>query len=152
LRELEDANMNSKKTIQDKFKEALDFKYKKEIIEFEAEMIHLDIMHEIQYLMDKYDINRTQLAKFLNVTKGYITQLFSGDKLINLKTLAKIQRIFKIKFSFEYETLTSLRTKKPDFEKPDFRKPSKVKVWSSDLHSISKREVNKPKESEQKAA
>jgi transcriptional regulator with XRE-family HTH domain len=91
--------MNTNDTIQSKFKKILTIKNKEEKTKILTSMIHLDIMSEITNLMELKSINKTELAKKLNVSKSYITQLFTADKLINLKLIAQIQDIFDVKFS-----------------------------------------------------
>ena len=81
-----------------KLKDAISFKNDDEIIDFNASILSLEFTDLIEELMKNNDINKAQLARKLKTSKSYITQLFSGDKLINLKLLARIQRIFKIKF------------------------------------------------------
>ncbi len=93
----------SDKKIQEEFRKLLEFKNDNEKLEFETEMIHLVIMKRIYNLMDEMGMNKSQLAKELHTSKGYITQLFAGDKIINLKTLAKIQRIFDVNINIEFE-------------------------------------------------
>jgi len=83
----------------DIMKDIFTFENDDEKLQFEAEIIHLDIMNEIKILMDAKNIKKADLAKKLKTSKGYITQLFSGDKLINLKTIAKIQQIFDVKLT-----------------------------------------------------
>lgn len=89
-------------TSSDFMKEIFSFENEEEKIQFEAETIHLDMMHEIRKLMKESDMNKAELSKRLNTSKGYITQLFTGDRLINMKTLAKIQRIFNVKLVTEF--------------------------------------------------
>ena len=102
--------MDSKKTTQERFNEIFAFKNAKDKLQFEAEMMHLDIMYEIQCLMEKHEnMTKSELANKLVVSKGYLTQLFTGDKLINLKTMAKLQRIFNIKFFISHESIEKLR-------------------------------------------
>ena len=113
--------MASKKTLQQQMKEILSFKNDRERLQFEAEIINLDIMHKIQCLMDEHSINKTELARRLNTSKGYITQLFTADKLINLKTLAKLQRIFQVKFDLNYKSLEALEFRKTPFTTPEFK-------------------------------
>ena len=86
------------KKLQKKLKDAISFKNDDEIIDFNASILSLEFTDLIEELMKNNDINKAQLARKLKTSKSYITQLFSGDKLINLKLLARIQRIFKIKF------------------------------------------------------
>ncbi len=92
-----------RKNIQEDFKKILEFKNEDEKLQFEAEMLHLAIMNKIRILMNEKEMNKAQLAKELSTSKGYITQLFTGDKLLNLKTLVKIQRIFKVNINMEFE-------------------------------------------------
>ena len=115
--------MASKKTTQDRFNKILSFKNDKEKINFEAEIISLDIMYETECLMKKKGgFNKSKLANELGVTKGYLTRLFTADKIINLKTLAKLQRIFNIKFKVTYEALSQRKVIALDsnFKKPQF--------------------------------
>jgi ribosome-binding protein aMBF1 (putative translation factor) len=86
------------KKLQKKLKDAISFKNDDEIIDFNASILSLEFTDLIEELMKNNDINKAQLARKLKTSKSYITQLFSGDKLINLKLLARIQRIFKVKF------------------------------------------------------
>ena len=86
------------KKLQNKLKDAISFKNEDEIIDFNASILSLEFTDLIEELMKNNDINKAQLARKLKTSKSYITQLFSGDKLINLKLLARIQRIFKVKF------------------------------------------------------
>jgi len=83
-------------------KEVFTFENDAERIQFEAETIHLDIMSEVRTLMNAHNMNKAELAKSLQTSKGYITQLFSGDKLINLKMIAKIQRLFSVKLTPQF--------------------------------------------------
>ena len=93
----------NRKKIQEDFKNLLKFKNEDDKSQFEAEMLHLAIMNKIRILMNEKKMNKAQLAKELSISKGYITQLFTGDKLLNLKTLVKIQRIFKVNINMEFE-------------------------------------------------
>lgn len=71
----------------------------KEKEEFDQVAFQLDLMHEIRQLMMLKGWNQNDLALKLGKSKSYISQLFSGDKLINVKTIIKLQNIFAIKFS-----------------------------------------------------
>lgn len=89
-------------------REAMAFKDEAEREEFRADAIHLRIMANVKEQMERRGMNRTQLATLLGVSKGYVSQLFSGDTLLNMKTLAKLEAIFGAQFvgyfhSFSYE-------------------------------------------------
>ena len=90
------------KKIEKDIKEIVKFNNDEEKIEFEATMIHLDIIDEIIGLMEECNMNYTELAELLDVSKSYISKLFAGDRLINMKMLAKIQRIFNVSLSTNF--------------------------------------------------
>lgn len=96
--------MSSMEKIDNRFKNLIKIKNANEKIELSTEIMHLKIMNEISILMDKKFINKTLLAKKLNVSKSYITQLFTADKIINLKLLAQIQNAFDVTFNFSLNT------------------------------------------------
>lgn len=78
----------------------LKFKNEEEIISHYADCISLDIVYELKKVMEQKNMNKVELAKLLGTSKSYITQLFSGDKLINLKLLGKIKRKLNIQVKF----------------------------------------------------
>jgi plasmid maintenance system antidote protein VapI len=96
-------NTNLKNEKEDKitnlFLDLLKPKSDEDKITFEAQMIHLNLIAEITELMQLHGIaSKKELASLLGTTSSYITQLFSGEKLINLKLLARLQRVFDTKF------------------------------------------------------
>jgi ribosome-binding protein aMBF1 (putative translation factor) len=52
----------------------------------------------IEQEMDKSGMSKKELAELLNTSPSYVTQLFRGQKTINLLTLAKFQHIFGMEF------------------------------------------------------
>ncbi|MCX7877333.1 MAG: helix-turn-helix domain-containing protein [Ignavibacteria bacterium] len=86
--------------IQKRLDKALMFRNQEEADLFEAEKLQLDILAQLREYMQVNRISKANIAKLLNTSKSYITQLFSGDKLLNLKTLAKLQKRLNIKFNF----------------------------------------------------
>ena len=93
--------VNNKEELLKKLSSSLELKTPEDKLQFEAEKLNLDIMHVITGVMEKNKWTKADLAKRLNTSKSYITQLFNGDKLINIKTLAKIQQETGLKFRFE---------------------------------------------------
>ena len=57
--------MDSQDKINILAKSLLDFENDNDELEFETEMLQLDIMHEIQKLMDKSGMKKSELAKKL---------------------------------------------------------------------------------------
>ena len=57
----------------------------------------------------------SELAKKLGVSPSYVSQLFSGDKLINYPTLAKLQRIFNIRFKLDIKNKEIRKSVEPKY-------------------------------------
>ncbi|WP_338815345.1 helix-turn-helix domain-containing protein [Bernardetia sp. Wsw4-3y2] len=74
-----------------------------EKIEFAASQIHHLLIQRIIERMEAVKMTQSDLAKRMNVSKGFISQLWTGDKLINLKQLAQIIQILDSHISVEIE-------------------------------------------------
>jgi len=72
----------------------------------DAEMISLRFISEIEKVMQKEGINRSELAKQLGTSKSYLTQLWRGDKAVNMSFLAKCCTVLNIKFVIQAESIT----------------------------------------------
>lgn len=69
-------------------------------IDHDATMLSLSYVSEINMIMEKRKprMQKKDLAKLVETSPSYITQVFRGDKKINFKTLAKIQDKLGVKF------------------------------------------------------
>lgn len=67
-------------------------------LEFETEMIQIRFMSEVERLMEENEITKTKLAKKIGTSPSFITQLFQGNKKLNLETIAKLQHALNYKF------------------------------------------------------
>lgn len=65
---------------------------------FEAERLQLDILHVVSQRMERDGLTKSDLAAGLGVSKSYVSQLFSVDKPLNLRMLAKIERLLGARF------------------------------------------------------
>jgi transcriptional regulator with XRE-family HTH domain len=88
----------------------LSFENENAKLELEAELLHLKFVGVIEELMEQENITKAELSEKLLTSKSYITQLFTGDKLLNIKTLVKLQRVLNFSFRIEAER------KRPIFE------------------------------------
>ena len=70
-------------------------------IDFTAITIQLQVMSEVEVLLEQHQMTRKDLAEALGTSQSYITQLFKGDKLLNLKMMAKLQTLFNKQFFIE---------------------------------------------------
>lgn len=90
--------MRLKNKINPEFDYLFSFSSEKEEIEHEAKMLMFQFLDKIQIEAEAKKINRKTLAKKIGTSASYITQLFRGDKLINLTTLAKFQKELDLQF------------------------------------------------------
>lgn len=89
------------KQIQDEFNQALETIDKDWSLNLERQL--LDVRERIAQQMEKRNINRADLAKLLNSSRSYVTQLLSGNENIRLSTL------FKVSFALGLKPLIQFR-------------------------------------------
>ena len=88
--------------ISKEFEEIFTFSNEKKELDHEAYMIMFRFLSEIEeYQVAGKNLKKKELASKLGVSPSYITQLFNGDKLLNLTMLAKIQKAFNITFEIK---------------------------------------------------
>jgi transcriptional regulator with XRE-family HTH domain len=87
-----------KYNIAPEFENLFSFKTKEDELEHEAKMIMFRFLSELEKLNSEKPIKKKELAKAINTSASFITQLYQGDKLVNLLTLAKIQEAYNITF------------------------------------------------------
>ena len=92
--------------------ELVTFKDDEERIEIKASFLQIDILKEVKTLMEEKNISRTELAQKLKKSKSFISQLFSGDKALNLKMIAQFQEIFDAKFIPSFKDYSEYRNSK----------------------------------------
>lgn len=90
-----------KYNIAPEFENLFVFKNKEEELEHDAKIIMFQFLSELEKLNAEKPIKKKELAKAIGTSPSYITQLYQGDKLINLMTLAKIQEAYKITFEIK---------------------------------------------------
>jgi len=112
--------------------------------------IQIDLYNQLEKYMSENNLNRTQLAKELGASKGYITQVLSGDfnhrisKLVEL-SLA-IDKVPEINFkdlnnliqeeNEGYKTITwTLKVKKSDVEDIELNEHSSQGVHKTEFNS-----------------
>ena len=94
--------------INDEFEGLFTEKCKEEELEHEAKMIMFRFLNELEKMNSEKPIKKKDLAKALNTSASFITQLYRGDKLINLLTLAKIQDAYNITFEIKAKLNTKI--------------------------------------------
>lgn len=92
--------LTEKYKVNPEFEDLFSFKSEKEELEHEAKMIMFRILSSFEKMTDR-PIQKKEIAEAISTSPSYVTQLFNGDKLINLTTLAKLQKAFDFSFQIE---------------------------------------------------
>jgi len=92
---------NEKDFTNPEFADLFESSSQEDEIRHEARVIMYRFMSEVERLIDEKNINKKELASLIGTSPSYITQLFKGNKLLNLETAAKFQRAFNIKFDIK---------------------------------------------------
>ncbi len=96
-------NMNSNpiKKTKDAFKVAFSAIDSKEDLEHDSKMIMYRFLSEVERISEEKGWNRKELAARFGTSPSYLKQLFRGNKLINLQTIAKFQKVFDLTFEIK---------------------------------------------------
>jgi transcriptional regulator with XRE-family HTH domain len=86
---------------EDEFGSLFEFDNQEDKISHKAHMISFRFLSEIEKTIDS-NISRKALSKLIGTSPSYITQLFRGDKLVNLMTLAKLEDVFESEFDIVF--------------------------------------------------
>lgn len=89
------------KEIEKSFETFFSFDNEKDQVEMDAKFLMAQFLSEIQEVVDDRGLKRNELAESIGTSASYLTQLFRGHKLINLITLAKLQKALDIKFDIK---------------------------------------------------
>ncbi|MBK9284062.1 MAG: helix-turn-helix transcriptional regulator [Sphingobacteriaceae bacterium] len=109
-----------------------------ELLKKDEKFINQDFVYQVHKLMLlNNSMSKSELAKRLDVSKSYVTQLFNGDKKINLNLMAKIQRTFNVKFVLNYVELESSNEKKEEFYEDMSDSRNEIKEKTAKIIKIS---------------
>jgi transcriptional regulator with XRE-family HTH domain len=93
--------LNNKKTIQEAFQNLLEPASREEKLELETLMLSTKFLSEIERVCQNNNIRKKDLAGMIGTSPSFITQLFRGNKIVNLETIAKIQLVLGISFDIK---------------------------------------------------
>ena len=85
-------------TLRKEFQSRLTDSSETDGIHHDAFMLMAGYLSEIERIQEERQINRKELAKLINTSPSYLTQVFRGSKPLNFETIAKIQRVLNIRF------------------------------------------------------
>lgn len=81
------------------FAHLFEFESLREKLIHKSHMVSLRILSEIEEICIKRNITHKQLAKEIEISESYLSQLFCGDKQINTMFIAKIEEAFDLTLS-----------------------------------------------------
>ncbi len=98
---------NRTEEIRDEFQKLFE-KSPAEQVEHRAQILSYIFLSEAQKAMDRKGWTRKQLADEIGTSASYLTQLFRGDRLLNFKTVAKIEKALGLGFEITASALKSV--------------------------------------------
>lgn len=104
--------LNSSEKIRREFQQLFK-KSLEEQIEHRAQMLSYIFLSEAQKAMDRLGWTQKRLADEIGTSASYLTQLMRGDRLLNLKTIAKIEDALHIRF-----ILNAIEMNEKEFQSP----------------------------------
>ena len=84
--------------IETAFKTILSFDNEQDQLELDAKIMMAKFLEKVQEIATQKGLKKKDLAEKIGTSASYITQLYRGHKLLNLMTLAKLQRALDIEF------------------------------------------------------
>src|SRR5664279_5655478 len=87
--------------IRKAFKDLLEFKTPEDELDHKAKMIMFRILSEVEKLAESRKMTHKDLAMEIGTSASYITQLYRGNKLLNLSTIAKFEIAFGVTFNIK---------------------------------------------------
>lgn len=97
-------NTNSLKTNQDikaAFSGLFENRTEQERRDDAAQLLSFRFLSEVERLLTERGMTKRQLAEAVGTSASYITQLFRGDRLLNVDMLARLEEALSTKFFVE---------------------------------------------------
>lgn len=64
-----------------------------------AQLLSFRFLSEVERLMQEKGFTKRKLAESVGTSPSYITQLFRGDRLLNIDMLARFEQVFGVRFT-----------------------------------------------------
>lgn len=77
-----------------------------ELDEQAAAMLSFGFLSEVAHLTEARGLTRRALAQAVGTTPSYITQLYRGDRLLNLTMVARFERALRVQFHIKAVSTT----------------------------------------------
>lgn len=92
-----------KYNINPEFSDLFSFKSEKDELKHDAKILMYRFLSEIERMNEGNRLQKKDFASALKTSRSFITQLFKGDKIASLYTIAKLQKAFNVTFKIEAE-------------------------------------------------
>ena len=99
--------LGNNEEIKNSFDRLINQMTEREKLENQANMLMFRFLSHVEFRCMQLGWNRKQLAQNTGTSASYITQLFRGDKMVNLITLAKFQKVLGIEFEITAKQVSS---------------------------------------------
>ncbi len=101
-------NSNKLEEIQAKFKTLSEESSGEEFTEHDSLMLMAAYLSEFEKIQKHRQIQRNELAKEVELSASYLTQVFRGNKPLNFPTISKLRRALKIRFEVSAKPINEL--------------------------------------------
>ena len=109
-------NLTSSNDIKEVFSGLFTNRTEEERREDAAQLLSFRFLSEIERLMEERGLNKRKLAEAVGTSPSYITQLFRGDRLLNIDMMARFENALSIRFTTtgsEPSSKAGSKTKRP---------------------------------------
>lgn len=90
--------LNKPNNLKEKFDALFNSIPEKDKLDIDAKVLMFRFLEIVEEEREKRDMNRKDLADILGVRPAFVSQLFNGNKLLNLVHMAKLQKAFGFEF------------------------------------------------------
>jgi len=91
-------NTNSNNKISERLKALTKPLPESDAFDIERKLLSARFLSEIQKHLDSHSLKKKEFAKIMSVSPSYVTQLFLGEKLVNIDFLTRVQKKLDLKF------------------------------------------------------
>lgn len=88
--------------VSSEFEDIFSFNSEEEELEHDAQMLTFKFLEELERSqISDSKFKKKELANALDKSPSFISQLYSGEKLMNFNLLARIQKVYNISFEIK---------------------------------------------------
>jgi transcriptional regulator with XRE-family HTH domain len=119
--------LKSKQDIQQAFDGIFSHEDRQDEIKHRSKMLMFSFLSEVEKIAEERNLKKKDIAKIIGTSPSYVTQLFRGDKLINLETLAKLEKALDFEFAITIKPKNQAKSIKRQGDDAVINKPGTKK-------------------------